>query len=129
MTTLTGLVTLELAARVASAVATAPGVESAVVCGDGGAVLGSVGSNSAPQDAALAVFVAQRADALSADGDLRGMGRLVSGSSFQQVTACWPGGEAVVMTFADTHVFAPLRRGVSAESAAPTLRTILRRYS
>ncbi len=129
METLTGPVTPEFATRVASAMANASGVESAVVCGEGGAVLGVAGSSNAPRDAALGAFVAQRADALSADGDLRGMGRLVAGSHFQQVTASWPGGEALIIAFGDAHLFVALRRGVSAESAAPALRTILRRYS
>ena len=122
-------VTAELGTRVANAVAAAPGVEGVVLCNGDGAVLGASSTTTATRDAALASFVTQRAEALSGDGDLRGMGRLVSGSHFQQLSACWPGGEALVLTFADAHLFASLRRGVSAESAAPALRTILHRYS
>jgi hypothetical protein len=124
-----GSMTSEFAARVASAIAAAPGVEGAVLGNDEGTVLGAAPTSTASRDAGLAAFVAQRAEALSGDGDLRGMGRLVSGSCFQQLSASWPGGEALVLTFANARLFVSLRRGVSAETAAPVLRTVLRRYS
>ena len=124
-----GLMTAEFATRIANAVAAMPGIEGAVVANKAGDVLGAAAMDSAERDASLATFLTQRAVALSGDGDLRGMGRLVAGSNFQQISASWPGGEALVMSFANSNMFVSLRRGVTAESAGPALRTVLRRYT
>ena len=124
-----GSMTAEFATRVASAVAATPGVDGAVIATKDGDILGATAMDTAQRDATLAAFLTQRAVSLSGDGDLRGMGRLVAGSTFQQISASWPGGEALVMSFANSNMFVSLRRGVTAESAGSALRTVLRRYT
>ena len=67
--------------RLASALATVTGVERALVAtleGELVAAEPAVDGTEAGREAALATFVAKRAEALSTDGDLRGMGRLLA---------------------------------------------------
>ena len=65
----------EIAGRLASTAAGIDGVRAATVCSAEGAVLGNAGTDDPAREAALASFVALRAEALPVDGDLRGMGR------------------------------------------------------
>lgn len=54
----------DLASRLANAASGIDGVRSAVVCSAEGAVLGSAGAPEPAKDAALASFIALRAEAL-----------------------------------------------------------------
>ncbi len=118
----------ETASRIARAIAATPGVESVTVSSAAGAALAQANSGAPAREAALASFVAGRAEALSADGDLRGMGRLVTDGRLLQVVAAWPGGEALILSAAGLHVFVAFKRGTSAESTSPGLRAILKRF-
>ena len=72
----------ELASRIASAVRNLEGVRSVVVCGPEGQPLAAVNEPDPARAAALASFLALRAEALPTDGDLRGMGKKLAGSRF-----------------------------------------------
>ena len=76
----------ELANRIAATAATIEGVRSAIVCSAEGAVLGAARVDEPSREAALASFVAVRAEALPVDGDLRGMGKQLAGSAFSHMT-------------------------------------------
>ena len=86
----------EIAARIATAAAGIDGVRSAVVCGADGAVLGASGAAEPAREAALASFVAIRAEALPVDGDLRGMGKQLAGSQFAHMSINCDGGDSML---------------------------------
>lgn len=72
----------ETASRIAHAAASIEGVRSVVVAGPEGQPLAAHREPDPARAAALASFVALRAEALPTDGDLRGMGKQLAGSSF-----------------------------------------------
>jgi hypothetical protein len=72
----------ELASRIASAVRNLEGVRSVTICGPEGQPLAAVNEPDPARAAALASFLALRAEALPTDGDLRGMGKKLAGSRF-----------------------------------------------
>lgn len=80
-----GLLPREIAGRLATTAAGIDGVRAVTVCSAEGALLGSSGTEDPAREAALASFVALRAAALPVDGDLRGMGRQLAGSTFNHL--------------------------------------------
>ena len=76
------LMSRELASRIASAVRNLEGVRSVTICGPEGQPLAAVNEPDPARAAALASFLALRAEALPTDGDLRGMGKKLAGSRF-----------------------------------------------
>ncbi|MGH2632456.1 MAG: hypothetical protein ACRDG3_03510, partial [Tepidiformaceae bacterium] len=64
--------------RAARALKETPGVTGVVICNGEGEVLSTLdGGANAAREGALATFAARRAEALTMDGDLRGMGKVV----------------------------------------------------
>ena len=119
----------DLAARIAAAAAGIDGVRSALVCSGEGAVLGSAGVSEPSKEAALASFVAVRAEALPVDGDLRGMGRQLAGSRFSHMSISGARGETMLFNLADgAYLSVRIAPGRSATTAAP-LAGIVRRVS
>ena len=57
---------------------------------------GSSGGADPGKEAALTRFLVQRAEAMTADGDLRGMGRTVAASHLEQITLSDPSGDSPV---------------------------------
>lgn len=119
----------ELAARVATMANGIEGVRSAMVCSAEGAVLGSAGVAQPAREAALASFIALRAEALPVDGDLRGMGRQLAGSRFTHMSIAGPGGDSLVYNLgAGAYLSVRLNSGKSS-SAAPPLDALVRRVT
>ncbi len=119
----------ELAGRIASAAAGIEGVRSALVCSSDGAVLGAAGVSDPAREAALASFVALRAEALPVDGDLRGMGKQLAGSRFSRLTISGANGESAVYNLArGAYLSVRIAPGRSATTAAP-LAALIRRVS
>ncbi|HNM78068.1 MAG TPA: hypothetical protein PKI89_06885 [Tepidiformaceae bacterium] len=81
-----GLLSRDIAGRLAGAAAAVDGVRTATVCSSEGAVLGSAGVEDPAREAALGSFLALRAEALPVDGDLRGMGKQLAGSRFSHLS-------------------------------------------
>ena len=83
---------------------------------------------NAPRMAALATFVARRAEALSLDGDLRGMGKVLAESSIQHLAIQGDGGDCAVLVAAGCYVTLILQRAHPAEATVNAARVLLRRY-
>ena len=117
----------DLAARIAAAAVAIDGVRSALVCSADGAVLGAAGVSEPGKEAALASFVAIRAEALPVDGDLRGMGRQLAGSRFAHMSIAGANGETLLYNLANgAYLSARIVPGRGATVAAP-LAGIVRR--
>ncbi len=118
-----------LARRLVSAIALAPGVGGATVCGREGEVAVSSGDADSRKVAALTRFLAQRAEAMTEDGDLRGMGRTVATSHLQQITLSGPAGDSLLLSMPGCFALVSLQRGASATTVASSIRAIARRYN
>lgn len=116
--------------RLAAALATVTGVERALVTTLEGELVAAepAGSAEAAREAALATFVAKRAEALSTDGDLRGMGRVLAASQLERVTISSNAGESLLYAPGSCYVLVSLRRGMPVAVSAPALEQVLRRY-
>jgi len=119
----------ELAARAANAAAAVEGVSSAVICSSEGAVLGAAGAADPAREAALASFVALRAEALPVDGDLRGMGKQLAGSRFEHMTITGAGGECMIYRLADESYLSVRIAPGRGPAAAGPLAAIVNRVS
>ncbi len=117
-----------LARRLVNAIALAPGVRSATVCGREGEVAAGSGEADAHKEAALTRFLAHRAEAMTEDGDLRGMGRTVATSHLEQITLSGPTGDSLLMALPGCFAMVSLQRGASATTVASSLRAIAQRY-
>jgi predicted regulator of Ras-like GTPase activity (Roadblock/LC7/MglB family) len=119
----------ELARRVAAAAAAVEGVRSAIVCGADGAVLGAAGGSEPNREAALASFVAIRAEALPVDGDLRGMGKQLAGSKFAHLAISGFGGETLLYNLGGSaYLSVRIAPGRSTTCSGP-LAALVRRVS
>ena len=119
----------ELASRIAATAAGIEGVRSAVVCSAEGDVLGAARSEEPSKDAALASFVAVRAEALPVDGDLRGMGKQLAGSIFSHMSIVGSSGESALYHLAPgAYLSVRIAPGRSAMTAGP-LAALARRVS
>lgn len=119
----------DLASRLANAASGIDGVRSAVVCSAEGAVLGSAGAPEPAKDAALASFIALRAEALSVDGDLRGMGRQLAGSAFSHLAVSGVHDETLLYTLNNgAYLSVQLAPGRSTAAAQP-LTSLVRRVA
>ena len=83
-----------------------------------GEVLGESGVGEPPRAAALATFIARRAESLSLDGDLRGMGRLLATGHLEHVAISGDAGDALVLAPGSCFVFLTLQRAYPAASVA-----------
>ena len=117
-----------LARRLVSAIALAPGVSEAMVCGREGESAVSSGDKDPRKTAALTRFLAQRAEAMTEDGDLRGMGRTVATSQLEQITLSGPAGDSLLIAMPACFALVSLHRGAAASTVASSLRAIARRY-
>ena len=119
----------ELAARIASAAAGIDGVRSALVCSSDGAALGAAGVSEPSREAALASFVAVRAEALPVDGDLRGMGKQLAGSRFTHMSIANPSGDTVLYNLNSlAYLSVRIAPGRMATASGP-LAALIRRVS
>jgi hypothetical protein len=118
----------DLAEGLAITLVDLPGVQSAVVCSLQGEVLGRSGSGTAERAAALATFVASRGAALSLEGDLRGMGRLVANSRLGYIAIHGEGADALILAPGPCYAFLQLQRGCPADTIAESASLLLRRF-
>jgi hypothetical protein len=117
----------ELAGRIATTAAALDGVRSALVCSGEGAVLGAAGVADPAREAALASFVALRAEALPVNGDLRGMGKQLAGSRFSHLAISGTNGDSSVYNLArGAYLSVRIAPGRSATTTAP-LAALIRR--
>jgi predicted regulator of Ras-like GTPase activity (Roadblock/LC7/MglB family) len=123
-----GTVDPELAGRLALTLASLPGVEGALISSLEGELLAESAIGDASRSAALATFLACRAEALPLEDDQRGMGRLLTGSQFDCVAISGERGDAVVLAPGACFVLLALGRGAPAEPAVTAARQFLRRY-
>ena len=99
-----------------------------VVCGRDGKVIACSGESDGTREAALAGFLASRAEALIEDGDLRGMGKAVAMSQLQEIVLSGANGDAVLLSLPECYVFASLHAGANPHSVTASLRVIAGRY-
>lgn len=118
----------DLARRFAASLAQCEGVEAVIVCGREGEALAGSGGPDVRKEAALASFVAQRAEALTEDGDLRGMGKALANSRLEEIVLSGPGGESLLLAFDQCYAFVSLQRGAAPTPVAAALRVVARRY-
>ncbi|MCZ7577466.1 MAG: hypothetical protein FIB00_00535 [Chloroflexi bacterium] len=130
MATSTATLDRAVASRLASAVAAIDGVRSALVCDAAGTALAASGSTEPARDAALASFVALRAEALPVDGDLRGMGRQLAGSRLDHVLISGPGAidRLICGVAGQTYIALAVASGRSA-AILPAIAQVLRRHA
>lgn len=119
--------TLDQGVRLASALHEVRGVARVVLCGPQGELLGVSPGGDGAQDAALATYIAGRGEALSTEGGLRGMGRVVSGSSFHGAAVAGPWGEALVLAGSRCHAFVVLAAGAAAQVVTDSVRPLIGR--
>ena len=117
-----------VARRLVSAIALSPGVGSVMVCGREGEVAAASGDADARKEGALTRFLAHRAEAMTEDGDLRGMGRTVATSHLEQITLSGPAGDSLLVAMPGCFALVALQRGASATTVASSIRVIARRY-
>ncbi|MEO6398120.1 MAG: hypothetical protein ABIP13_06595 [Tepidiformaceae bacterium] len=117
-----------VAQRMVSAITLAPGVGDVTICGREGEVAVSSGKADSRKEAALTRFLAQRAEAMTEDGDRRGMGRTVATSRLEQISLSGPGGDSVIIAGPDYYALVSLTRGASSTNVASAIRAIARRY-
>lgn len=118
----------ETARRFAASAAEAQGVAAVIVCGREGDVLAGSGPVDVRKEGALASFIAQRAEALAEDGDLRGMGKSLANGRLEEITLSGPAGESVLLSFPQCYAFVSLRRGANGPATVASLRVIAQRY-
>lgn len=115
-------------ARLANSAVGIDGVRSALVLDAEGAVLGSAGFADPAREAAVASFVALRAEALPVDGDLRGMGRQLAGSRLQHVSISGPSGDHLIFALDGPYLYLELIPG-RAPAVISALAPSLRRFA
>lgn len=119
-----------LARRLAAAAAALDGVRSALVCDAEGTALGATGCPEPPREAALASFVALRAEALPVEGDLRGMGRQLAGSRLDHILIAGPGASETLVCPIDGHTYLSLVTNAGRGTAVlPAVAQLLRRLA
>ncbi|MEO9255107.1 MAG: hypothetical protein ABI305_06180 [Tepidiformaceae bacterium] len=118
----------DLAGRLALTLADLPGVQGALICSLEGELLGESAIADATRCAALATFLACRAEALPLEDDQRGMGRLLTGSQLDCCTISSDRGDSVVLASGPCYVFLTLGRGTPVEPVVTAARQFLRRY-
>lgn len=124
-----GTIPKDFAGRIATAAAGVDGVRSALVCSSEGALLGAAGVSEPEREAALASFVAIRAEALPVDGDLRGMGKQLAGSRFAHLSISAPAGETLLYNLgASAYLTVRIAPGRAPSTSGP-LAAIVRRAS
>lgn len=121
-------VSKEVARRVGYALAKIDGVRGVLVSSRDGAVLEANGQVDPARDAALTSFLGSRAESLSIDSDLRGMGRMLAGSRLESITLSGPAGESILLPAGSAYVFVPLMPGHPAASIAPVAASTAKRY-
>ena len=117
-----------LAERMVSAIGLAPGVGNVTVCGREGEVAVSSGDADSRKEAALTRFLAQRAEAMTEDGDQRGMGRTVATSRLEQISLSGVAEDSLIVAMPDCYALVSLTRGASPTNVASAIRAIARRY-
>ena len=108
-----------------------PGVTGAIVCTRDGEILGITGDTTGDQgarDAALATFMVRRAEALTMDGDLRGLGRLVTGSTLRHIVLSGRRESGLCIASGDHLVLVSCRNGIAGASLLEQINVIIRRY-
>ena len=121
-------VSKEVARRLGFALAKIEGVRGVLVASRDGAVLDANGQVDPPRDAALTSFLGSRAESLSIDSDLRGMGRMLAGSRLESITLSGPAGDSILLPAGTAYVFVPLLPGRPAASVATVAATTAKRY-
>lgn len=118
----------ELANRLTMDLSALAGVTAAVVTSPQGQVLGAAGHQRPAQAAALSAFLAGRAEAGTAGGDLRGLGRVLADSHLEEISFAGQQGEGIVLVAPEWSLFATFDRGTSTDMIRPLLRQAIRRY-
>lgn len=120
--------TRDMGQRMAADASTIPGVTRAVVCDRQAAVLGAAGEQEPQRAAALAAFLAGRGEAMTAGGDLRGLGRVVADSQLRQVRVTGADGDVIVLESGESRVLAGLAKGAANDATGAALQALLQRY-
>lgn len=101
----------DTAGRLALALSQIEGIQEALICSRDGAVLATTSATDPGREAALASFLGVRAESLSIDSDLRGMGRQLAGSRLRQITLAGPSGDALLLPIGDAYLFVSIAAG------------------
>ncbi len=117
----------EYAQRIAHAIANVEGVRTVTVCSPEGQPLATANERDPARAAALASFVALRAEALPTDGDLRGMGRQLAGSHFLQAAISGGSTEAALLPLKGAYLFITYTPG-RATAVSAAIQPIVRRF-
>ncbi len=100
------------------------GVVAVTVATPDGRLLASGGAETPTSEASLAALVCERAAEVTAADDLRGMGKLVSESTFERLAVSGPRGESLVFSLEGGCLLVSARTGqiaVAEQSAAPVI--------
>lgn len=116
--------------RAARALKETPGVTGVAICSAEGDLLSTADAArpDTSREAALATFACRRGEALTMDGDLRGMGKLVAGSGLRHIVWSGPRGDAVCIPWTGHVVFAACQPGAAGEALLASAGLIVRRY-
>jgi hypothetical protein len=123
-----GTAAAELAGRLVWALRDLPGVTGVAACTGDGELLAASDEGAGPREAALAAFLACRGEALTSDGDLRGIGRLLAVSHLEHVTVAGPRSEFVVLIQGPWRIALQCAKGM-AGSVADSARTAVQGYT
>lgn len=114
----------EAAERIVGFLSNQDGVRAVTVTSPGGLPIAS-SLPEAETDASLAAFICERAEELTAEGDLRGMGKLLSDSVFQELTISGQNREEMVVCLDGGCLLVsldPFKVTSAVESVAPVVK-------
>lgn len=115
--------------RAARALKETPGVAGVVICDEQGEILVATEAGSATaREGALATFASRRGEALTLEGDLRGMGKVLAGSQLRHIVWSGPRGDAICLSSPGSHTFLACRPGAAGEVLLASAAAIIRRY-
>lgn len=112
------------AERIAGFLGHQDGVSAVTVATPDGTLLASAGAADSEGEASLAAFICQGAAEITSTDDLRGMGKLVSESAFEQLTVSGPRGEGLVLSLDGGCILVSAKAGQLAlveQSVAPVV--------
>jgi hypothetical protein len=119
-----------VALRLAAVTASLAGVNHVTIANADGVCLASAPAGDARDAAALTMFLLGQAGALTEeDGDLRGMGRQLTGSRLQEVLLTGPAGDTAAYPWGTGGLLVEFRAGVLSAVTRPSIHAALRRYN
>jgi hypothetical protein len=119
----------EIAARLAEDLCRVSGVQGVTVGHATGMPLSSAGRTAdGARDASLSAFIASRVRTMTAEGDLRGKGRVLRESRLVHASCAGRDREYLIVPCGEATVFVTVEQDAFAEIVLPGLFQVLRQY-